>query len=276
MKKPLVSIIIPTFNNRSTIQETLDSVYKQSYANIEVIVVDDGSTDGVMDEVLKYTYEKPSHKIISQTNKGPSSARNLGFENSRGEFLVFLDADDTIARTYIEECVNIFLGKPHLGIVFAETHLMESQTGVFNLANYSPTTIMQQNCFPISAMIKAELFREIGLFDTNLYYGEDWEMWIRYTQRNDQIYKIEKPLFFYRKRFSKDSITDLNTVDNISDDAHLYIYNKHYAVYKSMGWNIINLLDSRIEYLKYKKKYYGEWYRKLTYWIMGKKPIENS
>lgn len=271
MKQPLVSIIIPTFNNQSTIANTLSSVYEQTYSDIEVIIVDDGSTDDSRNVIPEYIQDKPFSRLISQINKGPSAARNLGFESSNGEYLVFLDADDIIAPTYIEECVRKFQATPSLGIVFSQTHLIDDQVGVFQLADYSPTTIMQQNCFPISAMIKAAIFREIGLFDTNIRYGEDWEMWIRYTQKNDYIYKIEKPLFFYRKRFTKDSISDLNSLRNISDDAHLYVYCKHYERYKSMGWDILSLITSRTEYLKYKRKYYGEWYRKLVYWLMGKK-----
>src|SRR5690606_3223234 len=276
MEKPIVSIIIPTFNNRSTIRETLESVYDQTYSNIEVVIVDDGSTDGSMDDILAYIHEKPSCKLLTQLNQGPSSARNLGFENSTGTYIIFLDADDILASTYVEECINAFLSHPTLGIVYAQTHLIERQIGVFNLSDYSPTTIMHQNCFPICAMIKADIFRKIGMFDTNLRYGEDWEMWIRYTQENNRIHKIERPLFFYRKRLSKDSISDLNRLENVSDDAHLYIYNKHYSTYKAMGWDIITLINSRKENQKYKHKYYGEWYRKLAYWVMGKKPVENS
>lgn len=266
-----VSIIIPCYNNESTVLETLDAVYNQSFANIEVILVNDGSSDHSETVIASFLKKRPDLIYLKQENQGPSAARNFGSSVATGEFLVFLDADDKIHPDYIALCVDEFNADPTLDLVYSNSEFFENQTGIYYLYDYNPVTLLGQNCFPIVAMIRLKSFIDIGKFDVQLNIAEDWEMWIRYTSKFPKVKKIEQTLFFYRKRSSKDSISDLNKNENIIDDAHLYIYQKHYNLYKGMGWHIINLLSSRLEYLKYKDKYYNEWFRRFFYWLRGKK-----
>ena len=101
-----VSIIIPMYNSEKYIQNTLESVKKQSYDNIEVIVVDDGSTDGSLGLVKKYTREDKRIKVYARKNHGVSATRNYGILKSTGDFVFFLDADDTIDSGVIEALVE--------------------------------------------------------------------------------------------------------------------------------------------------------------------------
>lgn len=266
-----VSVIIPCFNNESTILETLESVYGQSYSDIEVIVINDGSTDDSEKVIATFLEEKTDLVYLKQSNKGPSAARNFGSRIANGQYLIFLDGDDLLHKDYISICVNAFEKNDQLDLVYSDSELFENESGNYNLARFDEITILTQNCFPIVAMIRSESFRDIGQFDENLRIAEDWEMWIRYTHKYSNVKKIDMSLFFYRKRYIKNSITDLNKLNNIMDDAHLYIYNKHYNTYKSVGWNIINLINTRQTYSKYKDKYYNVWYRKLFYLFNKKK-----
>lgn len=99
----IVSIIIPAFNAAATISHTLDSVFSQSYGDLEIIVIDDGSTDGTLDILAPH---KDKIKIVSITNKGVSSARNLGFANAKGDYIQYLDADDLLKPNKINTQLN--------------------------------------------------------------------------------------------------------------------------------------------------------------------------
>lgn len=264
-KQGLVSIVIPCFNSKATIVETLESVLAQSYSNYELIVVDDGSTDHTFDVVNEFMSDNKAVKLRRQDNRGLPAARNFGFSFAEGEFVVFLDSDDCLAETFLEECVAKFREDKTCSVAYTQVEFFERVTGIFILPEISMDRLLIQNCLTATAMIKSELFREIGMYDENLKFVEDWEMWIRMYSRYPNFYKIEKPLFYYRRRNSADSMTDTNLFANLADDASLYIYQKHHELYKQYGYSINNLLIGRVEALKYKEKYYNVWYRKLFY-----------
>jgi glycosyltransferase involved in cell wall biosynthesis len=104
MANPLVSVIIPTFNRNNVIHRAIDSILQQTYKNVELIVVDDGSTDNTSDTLASY---KDKLTVIHQNNAGPSAARNRGVEASRGQIIAFLDSDDLYMPTKIERQVDI-------------------------------------------------------------------------------------------------------------------------------------------------------------------------
>ncbi|WP_293883767.1 MULTISPECIES: glycosyltransferase family 2 protein [unclassified Sphingobacterium] len=266
-QKDLVSIIIPAYNVEKTVKETLESVVNQIYKSLEVIVVDDGSTDATFDIISEFAREYSNMKVFSKNNEGLPATRNYGFQFVSGEYLLFLDADDKLDITYVSSCIEQFRKNNKLDIVYTQTQFFERETGIFDLAAYSKQTILRTNCFTATAMMKSHNFKLIGLYDTNLKFAEDWEMWIRMTQHFDNVYKINKPLFYYRKRYSNDSMTDQNWKANISDEALLYIYNKHYPLFKKFGYGIEKLIGRVSSEERYKKKYYNIWYKKLFYYL---------
>ena len=108
-EKPLVSIIIPVYNSAPFIERCLESVLLQDYENLEIICIDDGSTDKSL-ELLKALKERaPNLVILEQDNKGPGAARNLGLDKSSGEFVCFLDSDDRISENFISELLCLAL-----------------------------------------------------------------------------------------------------------------------------------------------------------------------
>lgn len=113
--EPLVSVVIPTFNGVKYIRETLDSVLSQSYRRLEIIVVDDGSTDGTGTTVNEYA---PDVTLVSQARQGHPAARNRGIGIASGDFLSFLDHDDLWTPSKIEAQITCFLNEPSLDLVF--------------------------------------------------------------------------------------------------------------------------------------------------------------
>ncbi|HBA54228.1 MAG TPA: hypothetical protein DCZ04_07175 [Syntrophorhabdus aromaticivorans] len=124
--RPLVSIIIPTYNYAQYLPRAVESCLRQTYGRLEIIVIDDGSTDNTHEVLQKF-----SNKIICvhQQNRGVSSARNHGLERARGEFITFLDADDYLTEDSIETRLHVLLEHPDIGTVFSETYSEDHEGG---------------------------------------------------------------------------------------------------------------------------------------------------
>src|SRR4051812_34618619 len=116
--KAKISVIIPCFNYGHLIDETLISIFNQTYQNFEIIVVDDGSTDNTEEIVSKIVKDNKKVLYYKQDNAGPSTARNLGVEKSCGDFIQFLDADDLIEKRKFELQLRLFDDNPALDIVY--------------------------------------------------------------------------------------------------------------------------------------------------------------
>jgi len=115
--RPLVSVIIPAFNCQETISETLDSVFAQTYPNVEILVIDDGSTDDTPRRIHELAADRLRY-IRIENSGGPARPRNVGIAEARGEFIAFLDSDDLWLPTKLEDQVNVFTADPRLSMVF--------------------------------------------------------------------------------------------------------------------------------------------------------------
>lgn len=204
-----VSVIIPTYNRSRTIRAAVDSVLAQTGPRLEIIVVDDGSSDETYD-ILRGYVEKGFITYLKQENKGPASARNLGIKNSNGEFVCFLDADDTLQLNSIQTRHSAFRRYPGLGLLFsdytkvqlengkpvvltekelehidfltyiARDHIKSSDEDIY-LFNKGIFYELVLRCFiwTGTAMIPRNVFTEIGYFDEELRIGEDHDLWLR-------------------------------------------------------------------------------------------------
>lgn len=272
---PKISVVIPCFNNETTVLETIESVVQQDYISIEIIVINDGSTDLSRQVIDDYAKSNKITNIIlfDQENLGLPRARNCGADKATGEYLLFLDADDIIAPTYISKCIASLSQDKTLNIVYAEAEYFGARSGSWILPDFNLPNFIESNCIPASAVIRNEVFQKVGKFDENLKCYEDWELWIRIVKEFGGVHKIKEPLFFYRKRFDQSSILDNEKDNNIGSKSTLYIYNKHYAFFSENNYGIQALLQSKKsnEKEKYKEKYYNVWYRKLFYKLSRKR-----
>ncbi|UQD57404.1 glycosyltransferase [Flavobacterium sp. K5-23] len=266
---PKISVIIPCYNNEKTIIDTVKSVIDQEYTSIEIIIINDGSTDNSLDIVTNYISKNNLDIIlINQKNTGASKARNNGALQASGKYLLFLDADDIISKCYLRKCIQHLEQDKTLNIVYSGAEYFGARKGPWKLPEYSISNFLESNCIPVSAVIKRDVFNKVGGFDENLIYTEDWELWIKIIKDFGGVYKINEPLFFYRKNEDKSSITDNSK--NLGQKSTIYIYNKHYDFFSKNKYDIETLLKSKDSNEKYKKKYYNVWYRKLFYKITKK------
>ena len=208
--QPLVSVMIPYYNCKPYIAEALMSIDQQTYDNIEIIVVDDGSNPEHAAYLQNYLIDKSNIQLIKQVNQGVAAARNLAAEYAKGKYFLFLDADDMILPTYIEKCVALLESQPNCKLVYPEAEFFEAQAGKWVIPEYQDfQSLLLGNKFPSSvSMHRSADYRIIGGFDESLQTHEDWDYWIRLLENNGKVHKIPEVLFLYRKRSDHSSLID--------------------------------------------------------------------
>lgn len=169
-KDNLVSVIIPVYNGERYLAETIDSALAQTYRPIEVIVVDDGSTDGSADVAKRFV---PSVQYCRQPNSGAGAARNQGVELAQGEFFAFLDADDLWVKDKLTRQMAAFEANPDVDIVFAHVkqfYSPELEESIKKNIRMPAEIIPGQ--IPSAIIVKRDAFFQVGLFETKWQVGE--------------------------------------------------------------------------------------------------------
>ena len=200
---PKVSVIIPVYNSMSFLTQTLESVFNQSYQDFEVIIVNDGSTDGINEWISKIS--DPRVKYISQQNQGPSVARNTGIANAEGMYLAFLDADDLWHPMKLEKQVDILDKNPEVGLVYSWVASLDERGNIKGKIrkNYAEENVWQKiiehNIIECGSnpMIRRICFEKLGNFDPKIAYAQDWHMWLKIASCY-QFKLIKEPLVYYR------------------------------------------------------------------------------
>jgi glycosyltransferase involved in cell wall biosynthesis len=198
---PLVSVVIPAYNYGRYVGEAVDSALAQTCPAVEVIVVDDGSTDDTRDRLARYG---DRIRYVYQENQGLSTARNTGIRAAAGNFIAFLDADDAFHPRKLEIQMGLFASNPALGLVGTATFSDEPRTWP-DLgqapARQTPVAleeiIIHTRFAPSSAVVRKDCFDQVGLFDAALRSVEDRDMWIRIAARFP-VAMVRLPLTWYR------------------------------------------------------------------------------
>jgi glycosyltransferase involved in cell wall biosynthesis len=201
---PLVSIITPTFNRLDYLPEAIDSVLSQSYQNFEMIIVDDGSTDGTGGLLESYLADKRI-KYIYQSNQGQSVARNRGIAESSGEFICFLDSDNAWLQHKLERSLKEFEDFPQVDIVYGDSIFIDEKSaeiGRSAMKRYSGRIthhLLKDNFVSMNTtMSRRKCFVEMGAFNESDRIAEDYELWLRFSTKYEFRY-ITVFLGFYRK-----------------------------------------------------------------------------
>ena len=215
---PLVSILIPNHNRGEYLDDCLESALGQSYPNIEVIVIDDGSVDNSLEVLEKY---KKSIQLISTANQGAAAARNIGISRAKGEFIAFLDSDDTWAVDKISLQIDTIL-KKDCDLVYCSGNIVERNeiVGKMITAQYSGNCYSYFKQFPSRAIIvlgcsgallRMSHLKISGHFDETFFgAAEDWDFFRRFC-KTASVEFVPEPLINYRRH--EGSITQRPTID---------------------------------------------------------------
>jgi len=198
---PKVSVIIPTYNRAAMVREAIESVLFQSYADRELIVVDDGSTDGTEAAIASLI---PQITYVYQEHRGVSAARNRGASLARGEYLAFLDSDDLWLKNKLDRQMRFMESHPEALICYTDEIWIRRGVRVNPMKKHRKYSgMIFPHCLPLciispsSALFDRRLFEEAGRFDETLAVCEDYDLWLRIAARHP-VYLVDEPLIVKR------------------------------------------------------------------------------
>jgi len=200
-RAPTFSVVIPSFQAAATVGDAIGSALAQTMAPHEVIVVDDGSTDGTTVVLDTFT-----ERIIRlrQENRGPSAARNAGIACATGDFVAFLDADDVFEPERLEALRELSVARPDLDILATDACFELEGKSVGKFFDRTPFATERQNleiferCFLACPAVRRESITMVGGFEETLRIAEDWECWIRLFHAGFIAGCVDEPLLRYR------------------------------------------------------------------------------
>ena len=192
-----ISVVIPSYNRKDFLKRSIDSAINQTKKPLEIIVVDDGSTDGT-ETMIKSDYDFV--KFIKQKNKGVSAARNIGIKVSIGEWICFLDSDDEWKKDKLEKQINAVKSNPsykffHSNEIWIKNGIRINQKKKHKKYGGDIFDKCLDMCriSPSSVMIDKTVFDEVGNFNENLVVCEDYELWLRICDKY-RVFFIDEPL----------------------------------------------------------------------------------
>jgi glycosyltransferase involved in cell wall biosynthesis len=201
--EPLVSVVIAAYNMAAYLPLAVKSVLEQVYRNIEVIIIDDGSTDGTREAVRPYLND-PRVRYLFQENKGQAAAKNYGIRESRGEYVAFLDGDDMWAPEKLDVQIPLFSKSEAVGVVYSRVlyidktgkELTVADNELFRGRVSGPLLIRNFIGFG-TCVVKKECFDRFGGFKEHVRMGIDYDLWLRFSTQYEFDY-VDCPLLYYR------------------------------------------------------------------------------
>lgn len=204
-----VSIVIPCYNSAHFLPDALNSALAQEYTRVQVLVVNDGSTDDFEGAIVPYRADARI-KIITQENRGLSAARNRGIQESSGDYIKFLDADDWLTPDAIRKQVAVFETQPELGLVYCDVQHVDAQGKL--LDNYSvtntrrvlsgdilPSLLVGGYFTPNTVLVPRRVLDRVGWFDETLSAREDYDLWMRIACEGYAAQYVPEKLAYYRR-----------------------------------------------------------------------------
>ena len=241
-----VSVVIPCYNQGCYVKQAIDSVLNQTYQDLEIIVVNDGSTDNKTNDIIAHL-KKEKTTVITTENQGLAAARNNGIRKATGDYILPLDADDYIAPEYIEEAVAVLDNDPEVGIVYCRAELFGAVNSTWNLPDYTIEEMVKDNVIFCTALFRRVDWQDIGGYDPGMIYGwEDYDFWLSLIERGRKVRRLEKYYFFYR--VSSDSM--VRTKEKWQKiEMFKRIFQRHSKLFgENIGVWLDELLDIREKY----------------------------
>lgn len=192
MNEPLISVIVPVYNTEKYVAEALDSIFAQDYLNLEVIVVDDGSTDNTLN-VLK-EYPRTIRIISQESNKGQSMARNIGVKEAQGSIIGLLDADDLWPENHISLSIEYLKNDSNYDFVRGKTQYFRF---IDNRKEMTESVFLDMMVG--ASLYKAKIFDMVGLFNEDMKTGEDLDWFLRVAENNCREKRLEETMLLYRR-----------------------------------------------------------------------------
>ena len=194
---PLISVVVPCFNASPTLMRTITSIRSQSYSNIEIIIVDDASTDAATKEILLDLKSTNIHLVHHDANLGLSATRNTGFAKTKGKYILFLDSDDWLEPSTISKMVAAIPKISNRFFIYCDLSYEGDRIGT-SLREYKPFSQLAINKIPYCIMIPRFEFELSQLYSKELRDGlEDWDLNLTLLENHYLPVRVSEPLFHY-------------------------------------------------------------------------------
>lgn len=249
----LVSVIVPVYNRSHLVSETVQSILVQTYEPVEIILINDGSTDESLTILREYEQRFPTKiRVIDQPNQGQIVARNNGIKMAKGSYIAFLDSDDVWVESKLERQLPLF--EPGVGLVFSGTEVIDEAGNTIRVeyadndlsGNIFPQLLVRNRMTGGTVMVTAEALTSVGDFCTDFKAAENWDLWLRICK----IYSarvVPDPLIKYRIHSS-----------NMSGDGQLMLSAKRQIMEKYCNLNSNDAVIARYSRLAYADYHYRE------------------
>lgn len=244
MIKDKISVVIPCYMQGDYLAETLDSVLAQTYRNWECVIVNDGSKDNTEDVANQYIRKDDRFKYVFQDNKGLGSARNAGILFSNGEFVLPLDSSDKIGREYMELAIERFKSYPETKLVYCRARYFGDVNKEWKLPEYSYETLLAANCIFCACIYRRSDYEKTGGYPTERNIFEDWDFLLNLIHEGDEVFQIDKVLFYYRKHGK----SLLDSAQSNRHNMYRTIHNHHQELYSR--YDTVELLSENYKLKK--------------------------
>ena len=200
MNPGLISVIVPCYNQGIYLKETIQSALASTYRPLEIIIINDGSTDDSLELARVLETQHPEVRVIDQANGGVTKARNTGIAAAQGEYILPVDGDDLISPTYIEQGLAILSSRPEVKVVYCQAEkFTETTRKPWKLKPFSLQQLAKDNMIFVSALFRKTDALAVGGFSEDMQLGrEDWEFWIKLLKNGGEVVQLPEVGFYYR------------------------------------------------------------------------------
>lgn len=240
---PLISVVIANYNYGRYLAETIESVLAQTYPHVEVIFIDDGSTDDSLEIAQRYPIT-----VLAQQNQGVSTARNNAAQYARGEYILFLDSDDLLYPDSLEVLqTRLEAEEPAAGFAYGQLQYFGEKNTIFSSQAFDSKALSRENYIQTSALIRLAAFNAVGGFDRGFDLREDWELFIRLWHYGWKGAYLPRPVIQYRKHRPKAQVRAQGKFRKRLSEAKLI------TLYPKFFWQ--KLVRHPLRYLIYRTRY---------------------
>jgi CMP-N-acetylneuraminic acid synthetase len=200
-RPPLVTVYITNYNYKSYIEQAINSVLEQTYSDFELIIIDDGSTDGSRD-IIRHYMNHDKVRVIFQENKGLNATNNIAIHAAHGKYIMRLDADDYLDENALLVMVNVIETSSDLAMVFPDYYIVDKNGSVTDQERRhdfkKSVTLLDQPAHGACTLVRRDCLLEVGAYNSKFTRQDGWDLWLKLT-KDYSVRNVNLPLFYYRQ-----------------------------------------------------------------------------
>lgn len=242
---PIISVIVPCYNQEKYLRDALDSVLHQTLDDWECVIVNDGSTDGSLRIAKEYAQKDSRFLIVDIPNGGLANARNTGIKASHGKYISTLDSDDKFDVSYLEKAVDCLENNLNTKLVYCYAEYFGDVVAEFELPDFNYDRFLWNNLLYVPSVYRRSDYDQTSGYNPNMKHGhEDWDFWLSLIKRGDIVYRIPEVLFYYRKH----GVSMLNGTMHHLYETNTQMIKNHWDLYEPYLADMFEYRKTKFDY----------------------------